>query len=385
MIIFISIIFIIVMIVIIAYIYYNTSKNKSNKKFIFRYKPKRQEINRRVQKQNKSMQQIINEQNYRTDQEYRPNQEYRSNQEYRHDQEYRPNQEDRPDQEDINDQPLLHVNICENNYIWNKYLNKCITTECPMESYTNCNNKAWVLPYDIIPPNPNPDVRVPTNQFRSGMTDISPSLLERISETLNIPIPEEGEVCWSECQNRYVKPECPEMTMEECTTRTLGYGWDNSPMAAQGYNIGKTCKELSNFSPEMQLQTLIPANSGANRNRNVTLPGEDCWSSACQRCVKPYVKPLTPIQSQIKHNQDTTCFPNNRTCIRDTKTGNQWSYSYLSLLGTDIRQTVTVPTETCEEWSTFTNWNKYGLNPLVLPGEVCYNPCTGGCVAPLSY
>ena len=87
----------------------------------------------------------------------------------------------------------------------------------------------------------------------------------------------------------------------------------------------------------------------------------------------------------LKHNQNPTCFPNDRTCIRDAKIGSHWSYSYLSQLGTDMKKKVIIPDETCEEWSTFTNWNKYGLNPLVLPGEICFNPCTGSCIAPLSY
>jgi hypothetical protein len=73
--------------------------------------------------------------------------------------------------------------------------------------------------------------------------------------------------------------------------------------------------------------------------------------------------------------------------VRNTETGSQWSYSYLADIVAKgaVKQEVNVPNETCEAWSTFTNWGKYNLNPIVSPGEVCYNPCTGGCVAPINW
>ncbi len=273
-----------------------------------------------------------------------------------------------------------NIHNCEDNYIWNKYLKKCITTECPLETYLNCMNKGWVLPYNIIAPNPNPNVDVPTNVYTANMGGLSPSLVEKICETLNIPVPEEGEVCWSECQHRYTKMECPEMTMEECTAITPGYGWNDSPQATliplnpSLFTRGETCGYISRFTPEYQLKTLF-WDTGI---KNAVLPGEICWSAACQKCVKP--KPLTREQHHIKHNQNPLCFPNNQTCQRDVK------FDAIVLPpSTGIIPVRQLSSETCQEWSTFTEWSEYNLNPVVLPGEVCWNPCGGGCVAPIDW
>jgi hypothetical protein len=270
-----------------------------------------------------------------------------------------------------------NIHNCEDNYIWNKYLKKCMTTECPMETYLNCRNKGWVLPYQIIAPNPNPNVDVPTNVYTANMGGLSPSSVEKICEQLNIPVPEEGEVCWSECQHRYTKMECPEMTMEECTAITPGYGYNDSPQAMTTFlnpglfTRGETCGYISRFTPEYQLKTLF-WDTGI---KNAVLPGEICWSAACQKCVKP--KPLTREQHHIKHNQNPLCFPNNQTCQRDVK------FDAIVLPpSTGIIPVRQLSSETCQEWSTFTEWSEYNLNPAVLPGEVCWNPCGGGCVAP---
>jgi hypothetical protein len=282
-----------------------------------------------------------------------------------------------------------NIHNCEDNYIWNKYLKKCITTECPLETYLNCRNKGWVLPYQIIAPNPSAP-NVPTDVYTANMGGLSPSLVEKICEQLNIPVPEEGEVCWSECQNKYVKMECPEMTMEECTAITPGYGWNDSPQATliplnPGlFTRGETCGYISRFTPEYQLDTLFPADTGMNPNRDVVLPGEICWSAACQKCVKPYVKPLTREQHHIKHNQNPLCFPNNQTCQRDVKIQVNWSIPNFNPSTTSV-VTMDEYAKTCEELSTFTEWGKYNLNPAVLPGEVCWSPCTGGCVAPIDW
>jgi hypothetical protein len=280
-----------------------------------------------------------------------------------------------------------NIHNCEDNYIWNKYLKKCITTECPLESYTNCNNRSWTLPYNIIAPNPNPNVDVPTNVYTAGMGGLSPSLVEKICEQLNIPVPEEGEVCWSECQHKYVKLECPKMTMEECTASTPGYRWNDSPQATllplnpSLFTRGETCEEISRFTTEYQ-ETLF----WDTGTKNAVLPGEICWSAACQKCVKPYVKPLTREQGRIKHSFNPACFPNNQTCMRDPQIGANWFNSFYPPPGTPFFNPSTkLQNETCEAWSTFTEWNKYNLNPVVLPGEVCWSPCTGKCVAPLNY
>jgi hypothetical protein len=282
-----------------------------------------------------------------------------------------------------------NIHNCEDNYIWNKYLKRCMTTECPMETYLNCSNKGWTLSYNIIPPNPN-DEYVPTNVYTANMGGLSPSLVEKICEQLNIPVPEEGEVCWSECQHKYVKLECPKMTMEECTAITPGYGWNDSPQATllplnpSLFTRGETCGQISTFTPEYQLETLFPADTGINPNRNVVLPGEICWSAACGKCVKPYVKPLTREQGLIKHNFNPACFPNNQTCQRDVKRVFTWLIPNYNPSSTSV-VTMDEYGKTCEELSTFTEWGKYNLNPLVLPGEVCYNPCTGGCIAPIDW
>lgn len=209
--------------------------------------------------------------------------------------------------------------------------------------------------------------------------------IEAISNALKIPIPEKGQICWSECQNRCVKPECPEMTMAECTAITPGYRWDDSPMNTPAYGINLTCKQFSMLSPEKQLQ--MTYGIGSNNNNNVVLPGEVCWSNACQKCVKPYVKPQPPPeQSDTKQNIYTQCMPNKKSCLYNQETGSQWTYKqYVSGPGGAFYPEVVVPNETCEAWSNFNNWNKYGLNKLVLPGEVCYNPCTDGCIAPINY
>ena len=285
-----------------------------------------------------------------------------------------------------------NIHNCEDNYIWNKYLNKCITTECPIETGTNCGWKEWFIPNSYpyktwfmsngaIPPAPIV-IAGCTALLSDGI--ISPGYREQVCEYLNIPVPEEGQTCWSECQYKCVKPECIEMTMEECTTRVPGYAWNNSPIGVGAWSTGKTCQELSTLTPEFQLKLSTEFGDAAVE---VVLPGEVCWSTACGKCVKPYVKPLTREQGRIKHNLNPTCFPNNKTCVRNTETGSQWSYSYLADIVAKgaVKQQVNVPNETCDAWSTFTNWGKYNLNPIVLPGEVCYNPCTGGCVAPINW
>jgi len=266
-----------------------------------------------------------------------------------------------------------NIHNCEDNYIWNKYLKKCITTECPLETDFNCDNRSWVLPYQIIAPNPIAP-NVPTNVYNAGMGGLSPGLVEKICETLNIPVPEEGETCWSECQHRYTKTECPEMTMEECTAITPGYGYNDSPLATTIFTNQETCEDISKFTAEYQLKTLF----WDTGEKNAVLPGEICWSAACQKCVKP--TPLTRSQGRIKHNQNPSCFPNNQTCQRDVK------FDAIVLPpSTGIMPVRQLSSETCQEWSTFTEWGKYELNPAVLPGEVCWSPCTGKCVVPIDW
>jgi hypothetical protein len=278
-----------------------------------------------------------------------------------------------------------NIHNCEDNYIWNKYLNKCITTECPIETHANCAYKGWIVPdqylrfYNSGTYIPNgrtlPIVSCPTIINRWV---IDPSVVEELCETLRIPVPEEGQTCWSECQNRCVKPECTEMTMEECKNNTVHGNYISN---LSNYYGGMTCEQMSMITTEFQLQN-IP---GGNEYTPV-LQGEICWSDACNKCVKPYVKPLTREQGRIKHNLNPNCFPNNKTCMRDSLIGSQWSYKWASDTGIYVpSDEMNIPNETCEEWSTFTDWEKYNLNPVVLPGEVCWNPCTGGCVAPINW
>ena len=278
-----------------------------------------------------------------------------------------------------------NIHNCEDNYIWNKYLNKCITTECPIETHANCGYKGWIVPDQYLRdynsgtyiPNGRTLPMVSCGTILNKFT-ISPSVVEELCKTLRIPVPEEGQTCWSECQNRCVKPECTEMTMEECKNNTVRGNYISN---LSNYYGGMTCKQMSMITTEFQLQNTV----GGNEYTPV-LPGEVCWSDACNKCVKPYVKPLTRKQGHLKHNLNPTCFPNNQTCIRNSETGSQWSYKWASDTGLYVpRDEMNIPNETCEAWSTFTDWGKYNLNPVVLPGEVCWNPCTGGCVAPINW
>jgi hypothetical protein len=284
-----------------------------------------------------------------------------------------------------------NIHNCEANYTWNKYLKKCITTECPIETYENCKQKLWTLPNSMALQLPYFDPRYPTSTSKiycSQFHVVPPELQEQICEYLNIPVPEEDQTCWSECQNRCVKQECPEMTIEECTsTYDGGFNYDN-PIYLQPYGNGETCEDLSILTPEFQFAINNPDNANYKVNyENAILPGEICWSKACNKCVKPYVKPLTREQAHIKHNFNPKCFPNNQTCERDVKF-DALLYSPLFRPGFNLDGAIPIPfrkpsSETCEVWSTFTEWSEYGLNPVVLPGEVCYNQCTGRCVAPI--
>jgi hypothetical protein len=289
-----------------------------------------------------------------------------------------------------------NIHNCEANYTWNKYLKKCITTECPIV-HSVCPSKIWKLPYSMASQLSNYDHMYPVatngtiecSQFYDVMP--TPELREQICEYLNIPVPEQDEVCWSECQNKCIKPECSEMTMETC--RIMPDGPSNtimSPLWTKIYDLGGlnvpglTCEQFSTLSPEFQLQL---QKTGGSNLTNTVLPGEICWSDVCNKCVKPYVK---PIQPHLKHQLNPACFPTSKTCNMFLKVGADWSYPYWTDSPSGYIETnVNVPNETCEAWSTFTEWEKYNLNPLVLPGEICYNPCgvggLGGCIAPLPY
>ena len=259
-------------------------------------------------------------------------------------------------------------------------------TECPIV-HSVCPSKTWEIPSSLTSYN------IDTINC-SQIINIAAST-EQVSDYLNIPIPKKGEICWSECQNKCIKPECSEMTMETC--KTIPYIYSGlPPISTRVYpsdpnEKGMTCEQLSTLTPEFQLQLI---ESGVGIFNEIVLPGEICWSDVCNKCVKPYVAPpeaptKAPTQNHLKHNFDPTCFPSKQTCISDNASiGSSWSYAYYTpgdSIYTYTENNVYVPDESCKAWSTFTNWKDYNLNPLVLPGEICYNPCTKRCIAPLSY
>ena len=252
-------------------------------------------------------------------------------------------------------------------------------TECPIV-HSVCPSKTWEIPSSLTSYN------IDTINC-SQIINIAAST-EQVSDYLNIPIPKKGEICWSECQNKCIKPECSEMTMETC--KTIPYIYSGlPPISTRVYpsdpnEKGMTCEQLSTLTPDFQLQLI---ESGVGIFNEIVLPGEICWSDVCNKCVKPYVK---PIQPHLKHQLNPACFPTSKTCNMFLKVGADWSYPYWTDSYSGFIETnVNVPNETCEAWSTFTEWEKYNLNPLVLPGEICYNPCgvggLGGCIAPLPY
>jgi hypothetical protein len=202
--------------------------------------------------------------------------------------------------------------------------------------------------------------------------------------SMRVPYAERDEIAWDPCRKRCTKfvcsaesenkPECPIITSETCNI----YG--DMP-------INSSCEQLSFVSVEtqetptfngMQLTCLGPSGGPIPTVEK----GQICWDSCNQKCVSPE-RPKE--QSRLKTNINPLCKPTMDKCDTTRLIGNNWNQAVYEQGLPDGRRTVFytgLKQETCQEWSQFTNWQEHGLAQNVLPGEICYNPCTGNCTAP---
>ncbi len=204
--------------------------------------------------------------------------------------------------------------------------------------------------------------------------------------SMRIPYAERGEVAWDPCRKRCTKficraesenkPECPIITTETCNAYNNNYE-------------GNICSELSNLTAETQE---TPAFNGMGLTclgpTGGPIPtvekGQICWDSCNQKCVSPE-RPKE--QSHLKSSFNPLCKPTMDKCDTTRLIGNNWNqtvYEPQAPGGRRIVFSTGLKQETCQEWSQFTNWQEHGLAQIVLPGEICYNPCTGNCTAPIT-
>jgi hypothetical protein len=198
--------------------------------------------------------------------------------------------------------------------------------------------------------------------------------------SMRIPYAERGEEAWDPCRKRCTKficsaeienkPECPIITADTCNR--------------YGDYPGGSCEQLSYASVETQetpVWTGFQMCLGPSGSAIPTVErGQICWDSCNQKCVKPE-RPKE--QSQLKTNINPLCNPTMDKCNTTQLIGNNWSqYYYVDGVGNRLWRDLGLKDETCQEWSQFTNWQEHGLAQIVLPGEICYNPCTGSCIAP---